>query len=158
MENLPRSATPPKVTNRAESRLLRLVRENRGRSLRYITHDFTCNTEYAVNVHHNTVKKYCTKQYVWQVIRKKMVVREVNRRKRLSWCLARRNLSVQNEWKQVIFSDESQIVIGQNNVCVMIRKWSLPSNMHVSFISEANDGNGMGLHIVALCWNCMHRT
>lgn len=44
-----------------------------------------------------------------------MVVREVNRRKRLPWCLARWNWSVQNEWKQVIFSDEPQIVIGQNN-------------------------------------------
>jgi hypothetical protein len=39
-----------------------------------------------------------------------MVVKEVNRRKRLSWCLAWRN-----EWKQVIYSDESQIIIGQNN-------------------------------------------
>jgi hypothetical protein len=34
VENLPRSGRPPKVTKRAESRLLRLVRSNRERSLR----------------------------------------------------------------------------------------------------------------------------
>lgn len=114
VENLPRSGRPPKVTKRAESRLLRLVRGNRGRSLWDITHDF--NTGCAVSVHHKTVQRILHKNKVFRrVIRKKMVVREVNRRKRLSWCLARRNWSVQNEWKQVIFSDESQIVIGQNS-------------------------------------------
>jgi hypothetical protein len=44
-----------------------------------------------------------------------MMVREVNKKKRLSWCLERRRWTVNLHWNQVIFSDESQIVIGQNN-------------------------------------------
>jgi hypothetical protein len=50
-----------------------------------------------------------------RVVRKKMVVREVNKKKRLSWCLERRRWTVNLPWNQVIFGDESQIVIGQNN-------------------------------------------
>jgi hypothetical protein len=55
VENLPRSGKPPKATKRDESRLLRLVRSNRERSLRNITHDF--NVGGAVNVYHKTVQK-----------------------------------------------------------------------------------------------------
>jgi hypothetical protein len=61
-----------------------------------------------------------TDTFLWYKIfrrvgRKKMVVREVNKKKRLSWCLERRRWTVILHWNQVIFSDESQIVIGQNN-------------------------------------------
>ena len=45
----------------------------------------------------------------------KMVVREVNKKERLAWCLERRRWTVNLHWNQVIFSDESQIVTGQNN-------------------------------------------
>lgn len=62
VENLPCSGRPPTVTKRAESRLLRLVRGNRGRSLRDITHDF--NTGCAVNVHHKTVQRILHKNKV----------------------------------------------------------------------------------------------
>ena len=71
-----------------------------------------------VQVHYKTVQRILHKNKIFrrsQVIRKKMVVRGMNRKKRLLWCLARRRWTVENDWKQVIFSDESQIVIGQNN-------------------------------------------
>jgi hypothetical protein len=37
------------------------------------------------------------------------------KKKRLSWCLERRRWTVNLHWNQVIFSYESQIVIGQHN-------------------------------------------
>ena len=44
-----------------------------------------------------------------------MVVKEINRKKQLTWCLQKRGWTVNKNWKHIKFSDESQIVIGQNN-------------------------------------------
>jgi hypothetical protein len=49
------------------------------------------------------------------------VVREVNKKNRLSWCLELRRWTVNLHWNQVIFNEESQIVIGQNNRAYMWR-------------------------------------
>ena len=46
---------------------------------------------------------------------KKVVVKTENRRKRLPWCLEKRRWVVDGNWNKVIFSDESQIVIGTSN-------------------------------------------
>jgi IS1 family transposase len=43
-----------------------------------------------------------------------MVIREVNRKKLLFWCLGKRQLTVEQYW-HIIFSDESQVVIGDNH-------------------------------------------
>ena len=42
---------------------------------------------------------------------KKMAIKEVNGKKRLSWCREKRGWSVENNWKKM-FSDESKIMIG----------------------------------------------
>ena len=45
-----------------------------------------------------------------------MVVKEINRKKkRLTWCLQKRRWTVNENWRHIVFSDESQIVIGQKN-------------------------------------------
>ena len=114
VENIPRVGRPRKVTRRGEVRLLRTVKKNRGKVLREITNDF--NEGGVVRVHPKTIQRYLHKNKIFRrVVRKKMVVREVNKKKRLSWCLERRRWTVNLHWNQVIFSDESQIVIGQNN-------------------------------------------
>ena len=51
-----------------------------------------------------------------------MVVREANRKKRGKWCKDRRGRTVDNYWKKVIFSDESQIVLATNNRAYIWRK------------------------------------
>ena len=114
VENIPRVGRPRKVTRRGEVRLLRMVKKNHGKVLREITNDF--NEGGVVRVHPKTIQCYLHKNKIFRrVVRKKMVVREVNKKKRLSWCLERRRWTVNLHWNQVIFSDESQIVIGQNN-------------------------------------------
>ena len=51
-----------------------------------------------------------------RIVKKRMVVKEINRKKnRLTWCLQKRRWTVNENWRHIIFSDESQIVIGQNN-------------------------------------------
>ena len=51
-----------------------------------------------------------------------MVVKEVNRKKRLSWCREKRWWTVQQHWKKVIFSDESKIMIGHDERVYVWRK------------------------------------
>lgn len=45
------------------------------------------------------------------VSKKKVVVKEVNRQKKLAWCREKRRRTVQNNWNKVTFSDESKIMI-----------------------------------------------
>lgn len=56
------------------------------------------------------------------VFRKKVVVRECNRKKRVSWCRGKRWRTLENFWKSVIFSDESQVCVGQDQRIYIWRK------------------------------------
>ena len=60
--------------------------------------------------------------YKRRLAKKKIVVREANRKKRGNWCKDRRGRTVDNYWKKVIFSDESQIVLATNNRVYIWRK------------------------------------
>ena len=52
-------------------------------------------------------------------IRKGMFVTDIYGKKRLAWSLQKHRLTVNQYWINIIFSDESQVVLGQNNrVCV----------------------------------------
>jgi transposase len=95
VENIPRVGRPRKVTRRGEVRILRTVQNNRGKVLRKITNDF--NEGGVVRVHPKTIQRYLHKNKIFRrVVRKNMVVREVNKKKRLSWCLERRRWTVKS--------------------------------------------------------------
>ena len=51
-----------------------------------------------------------------------MVVRECNRKNPVSCCRERKNWSVDDHWKNWIFSDECQVEIGNNNRVYIWRK------------------------------------
>lgn len=57
-----------------------------------------------------------------RVTRKKLVIKEVNRKKRLSWCREKRRWSVENNWRKIIVSDESKIMIGHDDRVYVWRK------------------------------------
>lgn len=44
-------------------------------------------------------------------VRKGILVKEVNQNKRLSWFLKKRRLTVNQYWRNIIFGDESQVVL-----------------------------------------------
>jgi hypothetical protein len=54
--------------------------------------------------------------------RKKVAIREANKKARCKWCKKRRNWTVDREWNKWVFSDESQIVIGKNKKVYIWRK------------------------------------
>ena len=81
------------------------------------------------------------------------MIREVNRKKRLSWCLEKHRWHVNGNRDKVIFSDESQIVIGNNNRIYIWQKrgegyrWDLvPSKSNRKFQVMT-----WGLHLLEWC-------
>lgn len=121
VENMERKGRPKLVTPRDYRKLERIVKTNRRDTLADITTKFNENREKPVakrtlqfHLHRNEFKR--------RVLRKKMVVKEVNRKKRLSWCREKRWWTVQQHWKKVIFSDESKIMIGHDERVYVWRK------------------------------------
>ena len=111
VENTPREGRPKKVTVRDYRALERSVKSNRRNTLSDITATFNENRDN--NVSKRTVQRHLHKNgYHRRVMRKKLVIKQVNRTKRVQWCKERRN-SVQ-QWEKVIFSDESKVVIGDD--------------------------------------------
>ena len=53
---------------------------------------------------------------------KKMVIKEINRKRRFSWCREKRRWSVDNNSRRIIFSDESKVMIGHDERVYMWRK------------------------------------
>jgi len=101
------------VTDRDYRQLERLVKVNRRDSLSDITSSFNENRN-------KKVPRRIVQYLLWKrgfhrrVARKRVIVKCVNRKKRLAWCLNKRRWTVNGQWDKVIFSDESQIVIGND--------------------------------------------
>lgn len=111
IENIARRGRKSTVTSR----------NYRRESLKDITDQFNENRERLVSK--RTVQLHLHKNgFVRRVAKTKLVIREVNRKKRLSWCREKRKLTVGNYWRKVIFSDESKIVVGQNSRVYIWRK------------------------------------
>lgn len=118
IENTHRCGRAPYLTDRDQRRLLKFVCGNRRKTLDEVTAELNDyrNTVNDVQVSSKTIDRNLKNQgYRRRVVKKTMVVREVNLRKRVTFCFDKRNLTVENYWKDVIFSDESQIVIGNDN-------------------------------------------
>jgi hypothetical protein len=67
--------------------------------------------------------------YKRRIVKKKIIVSNVNRFKRRAWCRSKLHCTVENFWKKVIFSDETQIVLGKGSKVHVWRKeceqWAL---------------------------------
>ena len=102
-------------TNRDWNDLKRLVKSNRRLTLQDITAKLNeCKTK---TFSQKTVQRLLHSEGCKRrLAKKKMVVREANRKKRVKWCQERRGRTVDNYWKKKWWNDdESQIVLGTNN-------------------------------------------
>lgn len=97
IENRRRSGRPKKKP-REYRKVERLVKVNRRDTLADITVKNQNNTNPVAkgtlqfHLHENGFKRRVTK--------KKLVIKEVNRKKRLSWCREKRTWSVENNWRK----------------------------------------------------------
>jgi hypothetical protein len=60
--------------------------------------------------------------YNRRVVKKKVRIREVNRKKHVKWAREKLHCRIEGQWDRVIFSDESQVVVGNNNQIYIWRK------------------------------------
>ena len=101
-------------TQRDENKLSRTVKQNKRRSLQDINSIINEGRDHTFST--KTIqRKVSGLGYKRRLVKKKVVVKGVNKKKRVSWCKERRYWTVEEEWKKWIFSDESQIVVGANN-------------------------------------------
>ena len=130
VENLKRSGRKKKFTNRDRNALLRLVKANRRLNLQDITSKLNeCKSQ---TFSKKTVQRVLHSEgYKRRSAKKKVVVREVNRKKRVNWCKERKSHTVDEYWRKVIFSDESHIVLGANNRVYIWRKDDEKYNPHL---------------------------
>ena len=114
VENLPQTGRPRLLSVRDTRSLVRLARTNRKTPLKEITTQF--NENRPEDVSKRTVQRCLYREgYHRRIVKKRVRVKEVNRKKRLAWCRGKLNWRVNGQWNKVIFSDESQVVLGQNN-------------------------------------------
>ena len=114
-EKARRSGRLRKMSDQSEARLKHLVKKKRGKVLRDIATEFNIgNGDHSVS--ERTDQRYLHKNRIYRrIVKKRMVVKEINSKKRLTWCLQNRRWTVNENWRHIIFSHESLIVIGQNN-------------------------------------------
>ena len=114
VENLPRSGRKRKTTVRDDMCLLRSIKKNRRQTLKDATNRFNTRTECGVSC--RTIKRRLSENgYKRCVVSKKTTVSQINREKRSRFCRQRIHWTVDNQWSSIIFSDETKIVLGNNN-------------------------------------------
>lgn len=114
VETCHRGGAVRKLSARGEADLLRFVRKNRGRTLNDLVALFNIGRDSTISL--STLRRVLSKHKIgWRVQKKSVRITEVNRKKRLLWCRQHRWWTVAQQWSKVIFSDESQVVIGGNN-------------------------------------------
>ncbi|XP_062566847.1 uncharacterized protein LOC134229158 [Saccostrea cucullata] len=123
VENKPRSGRPAKMKEMDYRGLERLVKTHRRESLSDITLKFNEGRTESETVSKRTIQRHLKNhEYRRCVSKKKLVVKEVNRRKRLAWCREKRRWTVQSNWNKVIFSDEINIMTGHDQRVHIWRK------------------------------------
>lgn len=91
MENLPRVGSQQKLSHRNKNWIKRATKSYRYRTINDITLDFNGGKHGIETIHKCTMQRFLKEQrYKGKVVRKRMVVREVNQKKRLPWCLEKR--------------------------------------------------------------------
>jgi transposase len=121
VETKPRSGRRVLFTARDTTAAVRLVKKERKATLADITAKLNQEKDQTF-CQKTVVRKLHQEGYRRRLAKKKMVVRLVNKRKRVVWCQERRHWKTDEQWKTMIFSDESQVVIGTDNRVYLWRK------------------------------------
>lgn len=121
VENLQRSGRPKKTDDRCDRRIIRHVKCHRKQTLQEITN--TVNNFIPQSLAPRTVRRRLRScGFTRRKIRKSIVISRANRVRRVSWCRQKLGWTVKSDWQSVIFSDETQVVIGQNNKVYVWRR------------------------------------
>ena len=112
-ENSARSGRTKKTDAHGDRKILRCVKSNRRQTLKDITDEV--NSKLPNSISSRTVRRRLRfSNFTRRKTRKTLTIRSENRTRRVNWCRGKLNWTVNNNWKKVIFSDETQVVIDQN--------------------------------------------
>jgi transposase len=146
----PRSGRPPKLSERNIRELVKIVKEDRQQSLNEIAEKF--NDLSIVSVSSYTVQRTLHNEgFFGRAGKRKPLVSEVNRKKRLEWCKTRKNWDL--EWNNIIWSDESRFLLFQNDSHHWV--WRCPHekydvNCLIPTIKSGNNG--------IMVWGCFNKS
>lgn len=121
VENVNRSGRKKKTSAQADRVLFRMVRNNRRQTLNELTSRYNEQTE--TELSSRTVRRRLFDEgFKRKRVSKATTISKINREKRKRFCREKRGWTVNENWKSVIFSDETQIVIGKNRKVYVWRK------------------------------------
>jgi transposase len=107
-----RSGRPKILSERDNRQLIKIIKENRNKTLEELTEEF--NTSMAISVSCRTVQRVLHEEgYSGHAAKKKPLISEKNRKKRYGWCRMRKNWTT--EWDYIIWSDESRFELFNND-------------------------------------------
>ena len=114
MENKPQTGRHLLLDERDTRVLVMLVRSDRNTPLKDVTTRFNENKE--TRVSKRTAQRSLYQEgYNRRIVKKKVRIREVNRKKRVKWTREKLHWRIEGQWDRVMFSDESQVIVGNNN-------------------------------------------
>jgi transposase len=138
---------PRKTDDRGDGKILLCVKMDRRQSLTEITNKVN-------NVLPNTISSRTVRrrlqfhEFRRRKNRKTLTIRTENRHRHVHWCRSTLRWTLNRDWKTVIFSDETQVVVDSNN-CVYV--WRCPG--------EVWQPECLGLHgnckCCAMFWGCI---
>jgi transposase len=102
------------MDERDDRLLIRSVKKNRRQTLNEISIDYNNHAPQKVSTRkiQRRLHFYGFKRHK---VRKTLTVSEPNRKRRLQWCKSLKCHTIDNYWKNVIFSDETRVVISNEN-------------------------------------------
>jgi transposase-like protein len=114
VENGSRNGRLKLTSVKADRVLNRLALKDRRQNLCDLTSEFN-------NSAPNALSKWSVQRrlhflnYSRRKVAKTLTISKVNRGRRIEWCRLDKNWTVDLNWKSVIFSDETQVVLGRDN-------------------------------------------
>lgn len=119
--NNARSGRPKLTSDQSDRVLNRLVLKDRRKSLSDLTSELNNSMPNPLSTR-TVQRRLHFLKYNRRKVAKTLTISKVNREKRVKWCRDHKNWSVDQNWKTVIFSDETQVVLGTDHKVYVWRK------------------------------------
>lgn len=149
--NNARSGRPKLTSDQSDRVLNRLVFKDCRKSLSDLTSELNKTIPNPLST--RTVQR---RLHFWKYNRRKvaktLTISKVNRVKRVKWCRDHKNWSVNQNWKTVIFSDETQVVLGTDHKVYVWRK--ADENWRPECLGLRSVRNG-GVCLSVSFWGCV---
>lgn len=148
IENSQNRGRPNFVDERGDRRLLRQVKNNRRQTLQEISNNYNQHAPKTISTR-TVQRKLHSFGMKRHRVRKTLTVSEPNRKSRVKWCKSMKNKNIDDYWKKVIFSDETQVVISNQN---RLYVWRTESE---AYSPECVGKLGRNTRLGVMFWGCI---